>query len=207
MVSSVIKTNVINPGTMDKKPVDRRFKYPLVNDRSESESELRPFWRGRNISSLEYDRVVNASIKKVYGYLNNADKLALWLSPRATIDTRAGGVFVLSWGQLGKVTGEFVEIEPYQRLSFVWEDDQSLETLVTIELMDRGQRTHLRLRHELFGGATKWEWNEVHLNEWIFFLDNLCSVIESGEDLRPAKAREEGWEWVIGSFYTELETR
>jgi uncharacterized protein YndB with AHSA1/START domain len=191
---------------MDKKPIDRRFKYPLANDRSESESELRQFWQGRSISSLEYDRVVNAPGKEVFEYLNQADKLARWLSPRVTIDARPGGVFVLSWGQLGKVTGEFVGIEPNTRISFVWEDDQSLETLVTIELMDRGMRTHLRLRHELFGGATKWEWNEVHLSEWIFFLDNLCSVIESGEDLRPVKAREEGWEWVVGLFYTELGT-
>ena len=112
-----------------------------------------------------------------------------------------GGIFVFSWGQHGKVTGEIIDLEPNKLVRFVWEDTTSVESLVTVEFRGVGIKTHLRLTHELFGGSTKWEWNDGHLNEWIFFLDNLCSVAEVGVDLRPDKAREDGWDWLLGSFF------
>lgn len=107
---------------------------------------------------------------------------------------------MFSWGQFGEVTGEFVEIVPAGRLAFTWGDRLSNQTFVTIDIKGFGTKTHLRLQHQLFGGVTKTEWNEGHINEWTFFLDNLCSVIEHGTDLRPEKAKENGWHWILGRF-------
>lgn len=159
------------------------------------------FWEGKLINSLDYDRIIRAWPEKVFEQFTSPEKLESWLAPRVLADIRTGGIYVLSWGIHGVVTGEFIEIVPNKLLRFIWEDSVSEETLVTIEFRGAGIKTHLRLSHQLFGGSTKSSWNEGHLNEWIFFLDNLCSIVELGVDLRFDKALEDGWGWLLGSFY------
>ena len=160
-----------------------------------------PFWKNKVISSLVYDRIIRSWPEKVFDHLANPELLKQWFAPRLCADIRPGGIYFFSWGTHGRITGEFTDVIPHKLLRFVWEDSMSSETLVTIELRGVGLKTHLRLTHELFGGCTKWEWNDGHLNEWIFFLDNLGSITEVGEDLRDSKSQEEGWEWLKGTFF------
>lgn len=182
--------------------MDARYRYTLDGETPEVLSRGEQFWRRNLISSLDYDRIIRAWPERVFEFFSTPGHLAQWLAPRACGEVRPGGIFALSWGQHGKVNGEFLDVVPGKLLRFVWEDATSQETLVTVEFRGVGIKTHLRLVHELFGGATKWEWNDGHLNEWIFFLDNLASLVEVGVDLRPVKAREDGWDWVVGNFYT-----
>lgn len=177
------------------------FKLPLNSEPVIQGKDLFPFWEGKLINSLDYDRIIRAWPEKVFEQFSSSEKLEDWLAPRVLADVRTGGIFVLSWGLHGVVTGEFIEVVPGKLLRFIWEDSLSCETLVTVEFRGVGIKTHLRLTHQLFGGATKSNWNEGHLNEWIFFLDNLCSVVELGTDLRFDKALEDGWGWLLGSYY------
>lgn len=163
-------------------------------------SNSTPFWQGAEIGSLEFDREIRAVPSKVFPYFSSPKLLTEWLAPRVSVDFREGGVFVLSWGMQGRVTGEFLEIVPNQLLRFIWEDSLSAETMVTVAFKSFAAKTRLKLVHQLFGGATKADWNEGHLNEWVFFLDNLRSIVESGADLRPRKSRENGWGWILGSY-------
>ncbi len=167
-----------------------------------SPSDIDTYLGRRELTSLEYNRIIRDWPEAVFNRWASEEQLIGWLSPRATIDFRSGGIYLLSWGKLGQVAGEYVEIIPGRRIRFTWCDRVSPLTLVSVEIRGYGTKTHLRLLHQLFGGATKSQWNEGHLNEWAFFLDNLQSVVEFGKDLRPAKAEEDGWEWLLGQFFS-----
>jgi uncharacterized protein YndB with AHSA1/START domain len=160
-----------------------------------------PFWEKPEIGKLEYDRELREWPETVFAHFSSAEMLKQWLAPRASVDFRKGGVYVLSWGTQGSVTGEFLEIMPGKLIKFTWEDSLSSETVVTISFIPFGTKTIVRLAHQLFGGATKAAWNEGHLSEWSFFLDNLQSVVEVGKDMRQEKAEEDGWGWILGTYF------
>jgi uncharacterized protein YndB with AHSA1/START domain len=75
-------------------------------------------------------------------------------------------------GKVHIVTGAYREVLPPERLVFTWkwENAPEEESLVTLELYDRGGKTDLALRHELLASA---ETREEHKKGWAGCLDHL----------------------------------
>lgn len=120
------------------------------------------------------DRPV-VSVRRVYGYPRDAvfrawtdpTSIGQWFGPkgyRAEVqecDLRVGGRWkFLMIGQGGTSVvhqGTYVEIAPHDRLVFTWAsvsrpegwlDAETVETLVTVELLDLGRSTEVILTHE-----------------------------------------------------------
>jgi uncharacterized protein YndB with AHSA1/START domain len=108
---------------------------------------------------LRMTRVLPAPRDRVWRVMNDPDELPRWWGPDGfsipslDFDPRAGGSYRIAMqppeGDLFHLNGEFREVEPPSRLSytFIWDppDPDDRETLVTLALEDRGERTEVGL--------------------------------------------------------------
>ncbi len=108
-------------------------------------------------TTLRLARTFNASRERVFQAWTQPEALKRWfgpgdyITPHVEMDFRVGGKFRILLG-VPFLHGEFLEIEPPERLVFThWfeggEEDQG-ETQVTVEFFDRGDATELVLTHE-----------------------------------------------------------
>ena len=124
----------------------------LVEDRSEPSNGI-----------LRLTRRFNASQERVFNAFSKADQVAAWFGPEGltcdieTFDARPGGRYSLVMinaenGDRYPLSGEFREIEPFERLSYTWQwggEQPGKETLVTLEFRPVGDLTELTLTHTL----------------------------------------------------------
>lgn len=209
--------NIVEPGAAKlvieiERLIKMRTRYsgilavsPSTENKTREQKEanhIQPFWENRQVASLDYERIIQKDIAEVYALVSQSSGLEKWLAPRASGDIYPGGIFVLSWGKRRKVTGEILDVIPEKELRLIWEEECGVESLVSFNFKRLHKATYLRLTHELYGNAiTSQEWSSGLINQWIFFLDNLCSVAENGEDLRSRKVKDDGWSWLAGDFY------
>lgn len=128
---------------------------------------------------------IKAERKRVFAAWTDPRELARWFGPENTkvtdarVDLRLGGAYSLriesADGGVHTAVGRYREIEPPERLSFTWdwlEDEHSLgtETLVTVELVERGETTEVRLTHELLPSADA---AALHEEGWTSTLNEL----------------------------------
>jgi len=77
-----------------------------------------------------------------------------WTTNRAEIDLRVGGRLLLgnqpSGGGAVVITGEFVNVEPPNKLVYTWRFPGAVpeESLVTVEFNDFGDKTEVVITHE-----------------------------------------------------------
>lgn len=116
--------------------------------------------------SVVLRRRYRASQESVFAAFADAGYLARWLSPSDEVKTevtdfdfRVGGRYRLGFSGADEkqsfVSGEYVEIDRPERLIFTWTwEDPSphagIETLVTVDILDRGDETEIVLTHERF---------------------------------------------------------
>jgi uncharacterized protein YndB with AHSA1/START domain len=135
-------------------------------------------------NSLRVTRVINASVERVFEAWTDRDRLVAWFCPKnmevadASVDLRVGGRYRVSMrnpdGRTFTAVGEYREIEAPKRLYFTWdweEEDYGVgETLVTVELRDRGGTTEVVLTHERFASE---EAVASHTEGWNSCFDRL----------------------------------
>lgn len=98
----------------------------------------------------------------------------------AELDLRVGGRFRIEMkhakGNVHCVVGTYREVRPPERLvyTWAWEGKDMGETLVTVEFLDRGGSTEVRLTHELFPTS---EMRDEHAKGWNGCLDHLAGVL------------------------------
>jgi uncharacterized protein YndB with AHSA1/START domain len=133
---------------------------------------------------LELTRTLPAPRPEVWSAMTDPERLAAWWGPKGftapsvDFEPRGGGRYRIAMqppeGDLFYLHGEFHEVDPPSRLvyTFVWEppapDDR--ETLVTLVLEDRGERTAVSLQHGEF--ATE-ERLELHQGGWTDSFEKL----------------------------------
>ncbi|MEM1401289.1 MAG: SRPBCC domain-containing protein [Pseudomonadota bacterium] len=107
-------------------------------------------------------RRFNASQERVFNAFAKADHAAAWMGPEgltcdvSEYDARPGGRYSLSMnnpstGDSYHLSGEFREVDPFDRLSYTWNwatDEPEHETLVTLEFRSIGDMTELTLTHD-----------------------------------------------------------
>lgn len=101
--------------------------------------------------------------ERVFRAWIDEQELSAWWRPggyrveRATLDLRAGGLYEICManqsGQRQRLSGEFIVIEPPERLVMTWRlegspDDDGYAALLTVELTEVSGGTQINLTHE-----------------------------------------------------------
>jgi uncharacterized protein YndB with AHSA1/START domain len=135
---------------------------------------------------LKLKRTLAQPPTEVYRALTRASVLRTWFCDAAQADARKGGRLYLYWNAGYRVTGEFTAAEPGKKVAFTWHGNGEPEpTKVQITLKEKNGGTALTLDHTGVGASKKWNGTaEALAHEWESALENLKSVLETGEDLR-----------------------
>ena len=111
--------------------------------------------------SLTLKRRLNAPAEKVFAAWTKPETLARWFGPghctgiEARIDLRVGGRYHITMhapDDQHDVMGVYREIVPNQKLVFTWhwKTTPERESLVTVDLIEKGGGTELVFTHEKF---------------------------------------------------------
>jgi uncharacterized protein YndB with AHSA1/START domain len=137
---------------------------------------------------LQLTRVVPARRERVWTAITDPDELPRWWGPTGfgvpdvDFEPRVGGSYRIGMqppeGDLFHLNGEFRQVDPPSRLSYTfrWDppDPDDRETLVTLALEDRGDRTEVSLRQGEF--ATK-ERLTLHDGGWTDSFEKLEGLL------------------------------
>lgn len=137
---------------------------------------------------LKLNRTLGAPRRDVWRAMTEAAELARWWGPKGfdvpTLDfePRVGATYRIAMqppqGELFHLHGEFREVDPPSLLAytFVWDpanpDDR--ETLATLSLEDRGERTEVSFTQGVF--ATE-ERRALHEGGWSDSFDKLAELL------------------------------
>lgn len=118
----------------------------------------------------------------VFSYLTDPAKITSWLADQAILEPNFGGKFHFRWKNQDPVDGVVTEYTAANTLALTWRHPaDNAETQVTFKLSPQGGQTLVELEHRGFASAPDLE-NAV--KSWVFYLENLKSVIETQIDLR-----------------------
>ena len=113
------------------------------------------------IDGISVKRLLKAPRERVFDAWTRPDLMARWFAPKGdwtvavASDFRIGGRYELDMrdteGGRHLQFGHYREIVPVSRLVFTWScpDLAVVDSIVTVELVDHGERTELLLTHEL----------------------------------------------------------
>ncbi len=135
-----------------------------------------------SVPTVQVTKILPARREDVFAAWLDAGGMRHWMCPgdiketEVEIDARVGGKFrILMHGGENdyEMTGEYVEINPPERLSFIWVSHTAVDgSLVTIELRDLGEETELILTHERLPDA---EVAAQHKSGWTSVLEKLAA--------------------------------
>jgi len=149
----------------------------------------------QTIPALEISRTFKAPRAQVFAAFTQPELLAKWFGPptttfvNATVDLRVGGRYRIHIrGEEDYiVSGVFTEIQPPARLAYTWawEEDEASptpetmsggESLVTIELVDRGNETEMLFKQEHLASMDA---VASHNAGWTGSFDKLSALLAS----------------------------
>lgn len=116
---------------------------------------------------------IQAAPAVVFPYLIDSSLIIQWIGTRADLDPEPGGTFAIDINGT-QVRGQFVLVEPPNRVVFTWgvaHDDELPEGSTTVEIVLRadGPDTIVELTHR---GLTR-EQSRSHRSGWIEHLEVL----------------------------------
>jgi len=138
---------------------------------------------------IQLTRTIGAPPNTVFRALTDAGELARWFPSTADSDARPGGSFSYHFefddaARNHTYAGEYRELVPGERVSYPWVGKLG-ETQVEFRLRPSDGRTEVTLTHSGWGSGAEWKESlDMHRQGWGFFLENLKSYLERGEDLR-----------------------
>ncbi len=131
--------------------------------------------------------LVASDTVSVFSYLSDQGKLTAWFPDQAILEPQFGGKYHFRWKNQEPVDGVVTEFTAGNTLALTWKHPtDEVETQVRFKLSPQGGRTLVELQHQGFTSAAA---VDKAANSWVFYLQNLKSVIESQVDLRQAAAR------------------
>jgi len=139
-----------------------------------------------NTQTLSFSQMVKAPPAEVYRAFTNATALREWLCNIATVAPRAGGRLYLWWNSGYYTSGEFITAEPHEKIAFTWHGrGEPAPTKVQITFTAKDGSTHVAIEHVGIGTGKEWSKSILEIEKgWEKGLENLASVLETGEDLR-----------------------
>ncbi len=139
------------------------------------------------VDAVEVETRIAASPETVFDFFVDPDKMIQWMGRSARLEPRAGGEFRCEMKADTIASGEFVAVEPPDRIVFTWgwnsEDSVTKPGSTTVEVLlaADGDGTHLRLIHRDLPSP---ESAEKHGHGWRHYLDRLGKSA-LGEDPGP----------------------
>jgi uncharacterized protein YndB with AHSA1/START domain len=138
-------------------------------------------------TSLVREIAIDASPETVWEFLVDPDKAVRWMGERATFDARPGGAWKIDVIPGNTATGEFVELDPPNRLvyTFGWEASGGEanpvppgSSTIEIELASDGDGTTLRFTHRDLPTSKS---VESHTHGWEHYLGRLAIAAAGGD--------------------------
>ena len=128
---------------------------------------------------------IRATPEQVFDYLIQPDKLVRWMGREADIDPTPGGKFWLDVTGGDVAAGNYVEVDPPNRVVFTWgwmgsSDVPPGSSRVSFTLTADGDDTVVELVHSGLPGGQ----DDEHARGWTYFFDRLARIV-SGEQLEP----------------------
>lgn len=136
--------------------------------------------------TLNFEKVVNTPLKLVFEAFTNATSLREWFCDIATVDPKPGGHLYLAWNSGSYSVGEYMQIQKNEKVAFKWHGrNEPAASTVQVQLNPQDGATQVMLEHSQIGTGPEWQEtvNEIQKG-WNSSLENLASVLETGEDLR-----------------------
>jgi uncharacterized protein YndB with AHSA1/START domain len=136
--------------------------------------------------SVEVEARVAAPPEVVFAYFVDPARYRRWMGQEAELDPRPGGVYRVRMADQNVARGEFVEVEPPNRVVFTWgwegsDDIPPGSTIVEITLVPDGDETVVRLSHT---GLPDDQSAAMHGEGWAHYLQRL-TVAGAGRDPGP----------------------
>lgn len=139
-----------------------------------------------NIQTLTFKRTIQRDAAAIYGAFTNAMRLREWLCNGSTVNAQVNGPLLLQWNQGYYAAGHFTELDKDAKIGFTWfglGDPRPSQVEVTIK--PNGGGTDVTVTHTDVGSDDGWKTTVEQLTQgWEMGMNNLKSVLESGEDLR-----------------------
>lgn len=139
------------------------------------------------IDGISVTRVLRARRERVFAAWTRPDLMARWFFPgdgwtvEVSADLRVGGRYQVDMrdpsGGRHTQFGEYREILPVSRLAFTWTcpELEVVDSLVTVDLAERGDETELRLTHVLPPDPAV---RRGHQEGWEGCLGNLAKTLD-----------------------------
>lgn len=135
--------------------------------------------------TLKLKRAITQPAREVYRALTRTSVLRTWMCDAAQVDARKGGRLYVYWNDGYYATGDFTAAESDKRLAFTWQGQgEPAPSRVQISLKDKDGQTTITLTHTTGSGKAWAEAIKGLEAGWAAALENLQSVLETGEDLR-----------------------
>ena len=138
---------------------------------------------------LKIKRTIDAAPEEVYRAFTNATRLREWFCDVATSEPRKGGRLYVAWNSGYYAAGEYTALTPGKRVVFTWmgrNEPGPTQVKVTITAARAG--TVVTVDHTGQGRGKAWATAIAETKRgWEVGLENLQSVLETGQDLRLAR--------------------
>lgn len=139
-----------------------------------------------NSASIKFEKTIHSSVSNVFFAFTNSTGLKEWLCDFATLKPDPGGRFYAAWNSGYYAAGEYITVEENSKVEFSWRGkDEPAQTTVIVNFGSDNTTTRLTLIHKGIGQGDIWESFRQNCQEgWENGLENLASVLETGQDLR-----------------------
>jgi uncharacterized protein YndB with AHSA1/START domain len=143
----------------------------------------------------------------VYRALTHAALLKEWFCHASQADARKGGRVYLWWNEGYAVSGEYTHLEADQKVGLTWSGQgDPASSRVIVRLSSRNGGTRVELRHTGLGTGVPAARAAKRLARlWEEGLENLQSLLETGQDLRYTRRPMLGIN--VGDFNAEIAKR
>jgi len=123
----------------------------------------------------------------VFSFLSDQTKIGAWLADQAILEPQFGGKYHLRWKNAEPVDGVVTEFIAANTLGITWKHPNDVaETQVRFKVSPQGGRTLVELEQQGFASADE---VDKAVKSWVFYLQNLKSVIEDQVDMRQTAAK------------------
>ena len=135
---------------------------------------------------LKFEQQVKATPAQVYYAFTNAAALREWLCDVATVVPQVGGRVYLAWNSGYYACGEYTSLKKDEEVEFTWQGrHEPGEMRVNATFLAKDGGTQVLLKHEPIGEGEDWAQAIQQIKQgWEKGLENLASVLKTGEDLR-----------------------
>ena len=136
--------------------------------------------------TLIYEQSLSVGPADLYRAFTSSTALREWLCDTATTSPRPNGHLFVGWNDGYYATGHFTELLPNRTVCFTWQGrGEPQPTRVHVAIEPRDQGATIRLEHSGIGHGPEWGDKTAEFDRaWRRALENLNSVLTSGEDLR-----------------------